>query len=285
MYSQHKPNIFCEFKAQSWECLRKIGLKLEGWIFRGQSSADWRLKTTLERLACNLSLNIRDISRLESDIVNQFKRRARQHMDYLPSEDNLFEWLSIIQHYGGPTRLLDFTYSFYVACHFSINNNGQDSAIYCLNKPLIEEYLKKDKRTKIIESKIEINTPRYCEEALRKGLGGPLILISEPFILNERMAAQQALFAIPMVVENGFEYNLALSLSKFEKKLPVTTILQRFDKEILFNECALLKILIPGKLHRQIKLDLLRMNINEGTLFPGIDGFTRSLSDLAYKMG
>jgi len=285
MNTHHKPDIFCEYKTSSWEELRKIGLMLEGWVFRGQSNAQWNLTTTLERLASYLSLDIREIALLESEIVKQFQRRARHYTDYLPRPDNLFEWLSLIQHYGGPTRLLDFTYSFYVACHFSINTDKNDSAIYCLNRPLINKYLENDDRLKIVKSKNKINTPEFCEKALKSGVGGPLILVSEPFILNERLAAQQGLFAIPVVVENSFEYNISLTLNRFEKFLPKTTRLQRFNENIIFDECALLKIKIPWNLHYQIKLDLLRMNINEGTLFPGLDGFARSLTDLAYKKG
>src|SRR5258706_9019944 len=105
------------------------------WIFRGQSSAKWGLQTTLERAAIEKNLafarDARHASQLtmqalselpnrEDWILTQFQRRAHLVMSAPPPLEAKLDWLAAIQHYGGPTRLLDFTHSLYVSTFFAV---------------------------------------------------------------------------------------------------------------------------------------------------------------------
>ena len=80
---------------------------LSGWVFRGQSDSSWKLETTLERAARLNGVDIRKIPDVESLVLKQFQRRASQYLTNAPDSENLLEWFSLIQHHGGPTRLLD----------------------------------------------------------------------------------------------------------------------------------------------------------------------------------
>jgi hypothetical protein len=86
---------------------------MRGWVFRGQRDHTWGLKTSLERLAGPNDAPRRIV--VEERILNRFMRQARQHLPFVPHKHDYLAWLSYIQHHGGPTRLLDFTRSFYVA--------------------------------------------------------------------------------------------------------------------------------------------------------------------------
>ena len=59
----------------------------------------------------------------EGYISVEFRRRARPHLQNIQTP---FEWLCAMQHYGFPTRLLDWSESLAVALYFTIRPVGVD---------------------------------------------------------------------------------------------------------------------------------------------------------------
>jgi DNA polymerase III epsilon subunit len=69
-----------------------------------------------------------------------FKTHAKPHLDVIPLND--IEWLTIAQHHGLPTRLLDWSLSPLVACFFAVQSLTTDDAavfIYDVGKFKKEE--------------------------------------------------------------------------------------------------------------------------------------------------
>lgn len=277
---KHSEYIFCEYKIKSWEGCRALLNDLENWVFRGQSSSKWSLQTTLERSAIASNCDIRDIPRVEKRIIEKFQRSAFQYVDKTPQINDTFEWISLLQHHGGPTRLLDFTYSYYVALFFSTENALQESAVYCLNKHLIYEKGLETEKWRGLSEDGKFGTREYCNNVLNKQVLSPLVMLIEPYNMHERLSRQQGLFAVPFEGHQGFEYNLSLTFTKDRKSLPESKKLLGYRNmlDLLNQECALLKLVIPQKYHNRIRRELRLMNITSETLFPGIDGFARSLN-------
>ena len=69
-----------------------------------------------------------DVERL---MLEEFKSRAHQYLpaNAIPSSD--FEWLALMQHHLGQTRLLDWTFSPYVAAFFALDEVRPTEVEYC----------------------------------------------------------------------------------------------------------------------------------------------------------
>lgn len=274
---------FIEFHPDSWEQAKGVASNCSGWIFRGQSKAEYRLETSLERAARIHEVRSEDIYKYENIILRNFIRRAHHFIAAPPDDSEIMEWLSIIQHYGGPTRLLDFTYSFYIACFFALQGAEKEAAVWCINLS------KLDKNVRAMESitlnnlknkpNVDLNDSAACRDALAGELTENMAVPFEPFRMNERLAIQQGLFVYPYNVSKAFENNLFSTMFNIDDlKVSVAGVDMAHMKLGTFPKHGrVLKIILTKGLHSEIGRDLLRMNINASSLFPGLDGFAKSL--------
>jgi len=129
-------------RAATWQDLQKLSDLLPGWVFRGQSEIKWRLQPTLERFAQRITSD-HTLSDIEGHVVTQFKRGAPTYLDDLPMHEDIIGWLSLIQSYGGPTRLLDMTRSLYVAAFFALAepSESQHRVVWAINDRVIRGVL------------------------------------------------------------------------------------------------------------------------------------------------
>src|SRR6266581_1355335 len=82
------------------------------YVFRGLSDATHRLETSLMRLGG-------EYAKIEKHLLRNFQKYAYGEV---VERDSIWHWLSVAQHHGLPTRLLDWTYSPFVAMHFATAN-------------------------------------------------------------------------------------------------------------------------------------------------------------------
>ena len=81
--------------------------------FRGHINADWKLTPKLYRKPF--------IGADENEIRHEFQSRALQLIQTrLPA--NKWEWYFLMQHYGVPTRLLDWTENALIAMYFAVED-------------------------------------------------------------------------------------------------------------------------------------------------------------------
>ena len=108
--------------ADLLSALGAISSSSPSW-YRGQANVGWQLLPTLAREPSRLQR--------ESDLIARFKQNASQLLPSLPHND--WEWLTIMQHYRVPTRLLDWTESPLVALYFVVVPHiASDGALWVL---------------------------------------------------------------------------------------------------------------------------------------------------------
>jgi hypothetical protein len=240
----------------------------KNWVFRGQTNAGWGLKSTLERLAQRFSIDFSKLYEMERGLVRKFQREASLYIDNPPEEEDLMQWLALMQHHGAPTRLLDWTYSFFVAAYFAFETVRPQSR--CAIWMIDYEWLRKmtnesvpDSVRSLIESDEDLKKFKTVNCLLKHSPPISTVCRLNPFHLNKRLVLQQGTSLAPGDVTRSFMDNLKVLCSS-------RTSQDHFVKLILDADLSFTKDAI-SELHR--------MNINRATLFSGLGGFAASLGN------
>lgn len=232
------------------------------WVFKGLENESWFLRTTLERESERFKIAGDDIHRREYNMIREFQRRLHHYEVSVPDRDDVDEWMALMQHYGAPTRLLDFTYSPYVAAFFAFEKaQSWDVAVWAVDTDWLADKFNSMNSRELIESYEAYGNYRTPIAFRKLFLNHPenrYVLVINPFRLNDRLAYQQGLFLCPASVNVGFMENLGGLVESLPGDAPVK------------------KFIISIEERDEALIQLHQMNINRITLFPGLVGFAES---------
>jgi hypothetical protein len=199
-----------------------------------------------------------------------------------------YEWLTLMQHYGVPTRFLDFSYSFYVALYFASRNvnfkepsDTTHFSIFAVNYRWIEQRFKEiaPERIKILfEKKDNLGKNQEIQreiiESDGKGKSFKGIRNANTFNYNSRLVHQRGTFLIPMDINESFMTNL-------------NTMLVDADK-IYDNKVIKINVYLDEKkliyLYKQLRhMNISAENLFEDNLFSLGDVLKRKLLESKYS--
>lgn len=295
-------NNYCkEIYIKSFDQLQKYSkqyikpISKEQWIFRGISDPKYDLIPSLEREVCLDTLNMGELNKInkrkyalkngiEGNTVKEIeigilRRFMRQYhlFEHREPEKTYMEWFSIMQHYQAPTRLLDWTYSFFIAMFFALNSQKKESAIWAFENSY--SWISKRIEKIFMDNGIEEQTWKmiYEDQNTRQRINFEKIFMNDkdikfvypmnPFYLNERLIIQQGVFLCPGSISVPFESNLEEMICKYKKGKKLRKYIISMTKDEL----------------KRTMTWLFRMNITEATLYPGLEGFSKSLKGLLHE--
>ena len=233
------------------------------YIYRGHADAGWKLESTLERtLGENWSSEL--ATKTEDHYLNLFKSKYHIYNNAEHAPTSKLAWLSVMQHYGAPTRLLDFTESPYIALYFALEaydpQQERDLAVFAIDYSAVMDASLAYIATRDSDFSVSRNDVLGQQDALFDDIvdrfSYDVVWITEPLELNARIDRQAGTFAIPG--DKGKKMEELLSLD-------------------IYDQCPVRKYVVKAKLYRNVYALLRKMNINSKTIYGDLGGLAKSI--------
>ncbi len=213
-----------------------------------------------------------EFSQAEYNILDDFISEACLYNKDVPPE-NISAWLEIAQHFGVPTRLLDFTQNPLVALYFACADTPEQTAsVWILNEPAYNRYFfgidgvieasrSQETVSRIIRDEIvhkdhlpHVGNPAYIQAPW----------IYKPYYREERMNMQSSVFML-----------WGADRRKLTDLIPPEHAMTAGDSVPAPEKGILARILVPRSAKKAILEELDLCGVNGKFIFPGIEGVGR----------
>jgi len=245
------------------DLIRSMNELPNNFIYRGHADSSWKLESTLERtIGDNWSSQL--AQRFEDHYLNLFKSKYHIYNGNEHEPKSKLAWLSVMQHYGAPTRLIDFTESPYIALYFALEAYDpllkNDLSIYAIDyNAIMDESLayisKRDSSFKKTRNEIIGRQDELFDDVVDR-FSYEVVWITEPLELNARIDRQSGTFLISGDKEKRIEDLLTNEM---------------------YSEVLIKKFIIPSSIYENIYALLRKMNINAKTIYGDLGGLAKSI--------
>jgi FRG domain-containing protein len=257
-----KKRYFACRDIHSWDdFVQVVSGHASQWVYRGQQK-DQPLQSSLEKCIRDWDSDIGFSPAIERQMIRDFRRRYPDQTDAAIRDDTLY-CLTMMQHHGAPTRLMDWTYSPFVAAKFAAGEGTKDAAIWCLNAKWCQTTA-----AAVVGNDLKLRDG----DAFRNDLTfrpiyldghRPFVCLENPLRLNQRLVLQRGIFLCPGNISLGFEQNIE-AMDGWDSDQHLVKLVLDLDKAR----------------SAEFANNLKQMNMTSAVLFPGFDGFARSLREL-----
>lgn len=247
-----------QFVSHASEYIRSGG----AFAYRGQADAAWELQPTLLRHSL-AGATPEEILELERQLFDEFRAQAHLHLgpEHLPARtESPISWWALMQHYGAPTRLLDWTQSPYVAAYFAVEKlPAADGVVFVIDVGAIQAGLN------ATYQKDNADFSTWAADLLRPEAPQSLAFWAPPIRRSARLVAQQGLFSTSTNVAGRHQ--------------TLREICTRHGGRSGLEPARYWTF--PAGIKDEILKNLRATNIAAHSLFPGLDGLGRSVGEIA----
>lgn len=233
------------------------------YIYRGQADSSWGLQSSLERVV-GVGWSSDSAQRFEDFSLGRFQSKFHLYDKENCQPNSKLAWLAAMQHYGIPTRLVDFSESPYVALYFALEAfNYAASAGFSLfivdYRAILDksiQYIKSVDRD-FTESRQSLHGKQ--DEVFEKTVDRfsyDIAWITEPKILNARIDRQSGSFLLSGNRGRRIEEVLASEL---------------------YKGVDMQKLQITRALAMGVYVLLRKMNVTSKSLYGDLDGLAKSI--------
>ncbi len=236
---------FDDAVAEAGLCSRGGNTKHSSLVFRGLARSTYSNQSSLARLGDGFP-------ELERHLIRNFRKYAHRERP----GNTLWDWLSLAQHHGLPTRLIDWTFSPFVAAHFATaTSTDADGVVWAIDCAAAHELLPDDLRRALRDEGATIFTTELLASSAPTlddfdclGTGNPFLLFFEPPSLDDRIVNQSAVLSAMCDPEAALDEWLEANPGLWHAW----------------------RLTVEAKMEIRERLD--QANVTERVLMPGLDG-------------
>lgn len=236
-----------------------------GFVFRGQANASWPLTSSLERMLEPVWDKAGfDFKKFEDFTLKRFMGKFHLYSSDSINPASKLEALALMQHYGAPTRLVDFTESPYLALYFAMETYnplaGNDFALYAVDctslmKRSLEKLKDFDNEFSHDLRSLEDEKDSVFDKIIDR-FTLDLLWVSEPKVINRRLDLQAGTF-----------------LTSINRR----TRIEDAVNNPIYSDVAMTKYTIPCSLYENVYALLRQANITSKSIYGDLEGLGRAV--------
>ena len=261
------------------------------WLFRGRGNAQWNIKSSLERaeeesrgaMFRQQTEGESELYKKENAMITKFKELIR--WDHYLGEDKM-QYLAAMQHYGIPTRMVDFTESFSVGLFFAIQGRyktydaGNTRIVWAVNEKLLDDmaepykqfYKRKNPNMSDDDFQRAFLNSFFDEKKMTVVKHGLFVTRLEGN--NPRLIAQRGVFLVPYSPMSFMEnFESAINCRFFKGENVDVKLIDQKD----LSKVAVIKISIQDTIREGVKNWLSRRGWTCKTIFPDMEGIQKDI--------
>jgi len=236
-----------------------------GYVFRGQANASWPLTSSLERMLEPVwDTDGFDFKKFEDFTLKRFMGKCHLYSSDAINPASKLEALALMQHYGAPTRLVDFTESPYLALYFAMETYNplakHEFALYAVDctslmKRSLEKLKDFDNKFSYDLRSLEDNKDSIFDDIIDR-FTLELLWVSEPKVMNRRLDLQAGTF-----------------LTSINRR----TRIEDAINNPIYSDVAMVKYVIPSSMYENVYALLRQANITSKSIYGDLEGLGRSV--------